>query len=129
MALGTPESGGTRSRVTAVRTHVVSAWESLALSGLLLIGLWLRLLTLAEIGALNADEAIPGLMARHIAWSGETPTFYYGQYYFGALEAYLLAGLFRLFGFHPMLLYVPPVACSLVLVWLIWVFAQQFAAA
>jgi 4-amino-4-deoxy-L-arabinose transferase-like glycosyltransferase len=40
---------------------------------------------------------IVGLMARHIL-QGETPVFFYGQYYMGSLEAWLLAGLFYLFG-------------------------------
>ena len=39
-----------------------------------------------------------GLMALHIAQRAEHPVFLYGQSYMGALEAYLVAGLFRLFG-------------------------------
>src|SRR5689334_22259702 len=31
---------------------------------------------------LNADEALPGLMARHIAAGLERPVFFYGQHYF-----------------------------------------------
>ncbi|HSP56364.1 MAG TPA: glycosyltransferase family 39 protein, partial [Dehalococcoidia bacterium] len=44
-----------------------------------------------------AAEGVVGLMGRHIV-AGERPLFYYGQYYMGALEAYLAAGLFYLFG-------------------------------
>ncbi|MFQ5667575.1 MAG: ArnT family glycosyltransferase [Candidatus Binatia bacterium] len=47
--------------------------------------------------AFLAAEGIVGLMARHIL-AGARPVFYYGQYYMGALEAYLAAGLFRAFG-------------------------------
>jgi hypothetical protein len=48
--------------------------------------------------ALDSDEAIIGLMARHILGNGERPTFYYGQHYLGALEAYIAAGAFALLG-------------------------------
>ncbi|GAC1679146.1 MAG: hypothetical protein PVS3B1_19820 [Ktedonobacteraceae bacterium] len=39
-----------------------------------------------------------GLMARDIAYRGRLPIFFYGQHYMGALEAYLAAAVFRLFG-------------------------------
>jgi len=45
----------------------------------------------------NADEAIVGLMARHIL-AGEMPIFFYGQAYMGSLDAFLAAGMFRLAG-------------------------------
>ena len=44
----------------------------------------------------NADEAVVALMARHIL-RGERPWFFYGQAYMGSLDAYLIAGAFRLF--------------------------------
>ncbi len=47
----------------------------------------------------NADEAVVGLMARHIL-QGERPTFFYGQAYMGSLDAFLVAGGFALFGVH-----------------------------
>ncbi len=46
---------------------------------------------------LNADEAVVGLMARHIL-QGERPIFFYGQAYMGSLDAWLIAGAFALFG-------------------------------
>ncbi len=45
----------------------------------------------------NGDEAVVALMARHIN-AGERPVFFYGQYYMGSLDAWLLALSFRLFG-------------------------------
>ena len=45
----------------------------------------------------NSDEAIVGLMARHIL-RGERPRFFYGQAYMGSLDPFLVAGGFRLFG-------------------------------
>jgi hypothetical protein len=35
---------------------------------------------------LNSDEAVVGLMARHIL-DGKRPVFYYGQAYMGSLDA------------------------------------------
>jgi len=45
----------------------------------------------------NSDEAIVALMARHIL-QGERPIFFYGQAYMGSLDAWLVAGAFRIFG-------------------------------
>ncbi len=47
--------------------------------------------------ALDSDEAVIGLMARHIL-HGERPTFFWGQDYMGPFEAYVAALLFLLFG-------------------------------
>jgi 4-amino-4-deoxy-L-arabinose transferase-like glycosyltransferase len=46
----------------------------------------------------NSDEANMGLVALHIAYQGDLPTFFYGLPYMGPLEGYLAAALFRLFG-------------------------------
>jgi hypothetical protein len=46
----------------------------------------------------NSDESTMGLMALHIAYRGEHPTFFYGQNYMGSLEAYLGVLFFHLFG-------------------------------
>jgi hypothetical protein len=45
----------------------------------------------------HSDEAIVGLMARHIL-AGDPPTFFYGQAYMGSLDAWLIAGGFRILG-------------------------------
>jgi hypothetical protein len=45
----------------------------------------------------NSDEAIVGLMARHIL-QGHWPTFFYGQAYMGSLDATLVALAFKWFG-------------------------------
>lgn len=66
---------------------------------LLFGGLALRLwLLLRGWPSLDSDEAVIGLMGRHILYGGERPIFYYGQHYMGALEAYLAALAFWLFG-------------------------------
>ena len=53
----------------------------------------------SPLGWLDADEAVVGLMARHIL-QGERPLFFWGpsQEYLGALEAYVAAGLFAVAG-------------------------------
>jgi hypothetical protein len=45
----------------------------------------------------NSDEAIVGLMAKHIL-AGERPVFFYGQVYMGSLDAWMNAAGFLLFG-------------------------------
>lgn len=59
----------------------------------------LRLIVLAS-GAVSfhSDEAIIGLMARHINQGLPIPTFFYGQAYMGSLDALLVSITFRLFG-------------------------------
>jgi len=47
---------------------------------------------------LEGDEAIVGLMAKHICANIARPVFVYGQDYMGSLEAYTAAALFILFG-------------------------------
>lgn len=56
--------------------------------------LWLLWL---DVIPFNADEAVVGLMARHIL-SGERPIFFYGQAYMGSLDAWLVAMGFWLLG-------------------------------
>src|SRR5438105_1564918 len=91
----------------SVKQRSVSKWlERLSRSkyelyALLIIALavCLRvLLTILGWPTTNADEGTMGIMARHIAYNGEHPIFYYGQSYMGTREAYLGAAFFRLFG-------------------------------
>ncbi len=66
---------------------------------LILIGTAVRLaIVLLGYPADDSAEATMGLMALHINTRGEHPIFFYGQNYMGALEAYLGAAFFRLFG-------------------------------
>jgi hypothetical protein len=84
------------------------------LIGLLLLGLGLRLAVIASpLGEIDGDEAVVGLMARHIAFLGERPVFYWGQPYLGSLEAFTAAPLFRLFDSSTWLLKLVPTAYSL----------------
>jgi hypothetical protein len=54
-------------------------------------------LLVADAVPFNSDEAVVALMARHIL-GGERPIFFYGQAYLGSLDAWLVAGAFRLLG-------------------------------
>ena len=78
------------TRAPAVR------WPRLLAALLAAAGLRLGLV-LAGVVPFNADEAVVGLMARHIL-QGERPVFFYGQAYLGSLDAWLVAGGFLLFG-------------------------------
>jgi hypothetical protein len=106
------------NRLSAVLT--AARVKELAVPALLAAGLGLRLWYVWALkwNAPNADEAVAGLMAMHIAEGKELPVFFYGQHYFGALEPYLNALLFRLAGLAPNLIYAFPVLFSLALVWL-----------
>src|SRR4051812_19198039 len=97
----------------------------LPLAGILLIGLLARVtLVLSDFGFLDADEAIVGLMARHIL-AGERPSFYWGQGYMGPLEAYSAAALFALMGPSAVALKLAPVGYSLAFVLLSAVVARR----
>ena len=65
-------------------------------AALLAIG-WKLLFLRMDALPFNSDEAIVGLMARHIL-QGERPIFFYGQAYMGSLDAFLVAGAFQLLG-------------------------------
>lgn len=46
----------------------------------------------------SSDQAIVGLMAKHILERGDHPVFYYGSAYAGSLEPHYVAGAFALLG-------------------------------
>lgn len=101
-----------------------TAKRRLALGILLLTALGLRLFLLSSPQTeLEADEAIIGLMARHIL-QGERPVFYWMQPYMGSPEAYLVAIVFALLGSSTVALKLVPLAFALLFVAL--VFATGF---
>ena len=90
------------------------------LGGLLLAGLGLRLYLLTnKLLGIGSDEAVVGLMARHIL-QGERPFFYYGQSYYGPLDAYLTSLLFAVFEPNDFALRIVPLAASLLFVIVIY---------
>lgn len=77
----------------------MSNWRGLPLLGALGLAAGLKVALLyAGVFPFNSDEAVVGLMARHILLLGERPLFFYGQAYLGSLDAWLTAGAFALFG-------------------------------
>ena len=93
----------------------------------LAVGLFLRLhfLFMTDWG-IEADEAIVGLMAKHIIEGKPWPVFYYGQYYMGSPEAIVTAFVFWLFGQSNVNLKLVPLIVSLVQILLVYSLAKRF---
>jgi hypothetical protein len=73
--------------------------QHIALILILLVAALFRVWLIAVDGAaFESDEAIVGLMARHINQGEALPTFFYGQAYMGSLDAMLVAGGFQVLG-------------------------------
>ena len=73
----------------------------------------LRVWAAARAFAPNFDSATPGLMALDILHGDRLPLMYYGQAYFGALEAYVSAAWMAVLGPTDLALALGPVTCSL----------------
>jgi 4-amino-4-deoxy-L-arabinose transferase-like glycosyltransferase len=83
-------------------------------------GIVLRVWTYrATFGTPNGDEAVVGLMTRHIT-HGDVPAFYWGQAYGGSQEAVLTAPLFVVAGSSWLALRVIPILLSAVTALLVW---------
>ena len=92
----------------------------------LLLGLLAQLAqVLLSPSPIDADEAIVGLMAKHILAGQEAPIFYYGQHYFGALEAYLTVPVFALLGVSTTTLRITPLLASLLTTVLVFLLVRQ----
>lgn len=85
--------------------------SALWLGAFVILGAGLRGLYLLT-PALDSDQAIVGLMARHIL-QGEFPIFFWGQPFAGTMEAHLAALLFYLFGPSRLTLALSPFLFSL----------------
>jgi 4-amino-4-deoxy-L-arabinose transferase-like glycosyltransferase len=92
---------------------------------LLLLGAGIRLLYLVY-PVMDADQAINGLMARHILL-GEFPIFFYGQEYCGSLENYLISIVFLLGGANRFTLDLTIGILSLFLVFFIYGLTARIA--
>jgi hypothetical protein len=97
-------------------TIVLAVAAALALARSAVFLLW-------EQAGFDADQAIFGLMAKHIAEGRAVPTFLYGERYLLALEAWLAAPLFAVWGPSVALLKLPVVivnaATAMLLVWVL----------
>ena len=84
---------------TKIRIPVISGKYGGVALFIIACAVLLRLLFIGQgYPVTNSDESTMGLMALHIAYRGEHPTFFYGQSYMGSLEAYLGSVSFHLFG-------------------------------
>ena len=83
-------------------------------------GVALRVWILATpLGTLDADEAVWGLMARHVL-DGELSTFYWGQPYGGTQEVFLTAAVFAVAGSSTLAVKLVPAALFAVAALLVW---------
>lgn len=97
MAESPARSVETTSKAASASAGWLSRWPVLAAVGGA-VGLKAGLLLLGLV-PFNSDEAVVGLMARHIL-QGNIPVFFYGQAYLGSLDALLVALGFALAGAH-----------------------------
>jgi hypothetical protein len=95
----------------------------------LLAGVLIRVaLSVRTHGTLDGDEALLGIQAEHIL-QGERPLYFYGLSYFGSLEAYVVAGVFSVFGPSVAALRAVTTGFGLVLIALTWWLAGLLAKA
>ena len=113
---GGPGRGETGERPAAGDPRVVATLVVCAA----VVGIVFRAWMLASpIGMLDGDEAIVGLMARHML-EGDFPVFFWGQPYGGPHEAALAAALFSVAGSSTLALKLVPAALSAVAAVLTW---------
>lgn len=79
----------------------------------------------AHSSFMQSDEAIVGLMAKHITSRGELPVFFYGEERNGAQIAYLVAPFFYLFGSSNLVFKSVTTALSLVFASLLYLLAKR----
>ncbi|MBA2287368.1 MAG: hypothetical protein H0W02_18000 [Ktedonobacteraceae bacterium] len=85
--------------MTTVLKYLKMGPHGIGALGIILGASLLRLVLIAQgWPALDSDEGTMGLMALHIAYHGEHPSFFYGQNYMGTFEAFLGATMFHLAG-------------------------------
>ncbi len=81
-----------------VRKIRFTSYDFLALALVIIATILRFILIYSNWPITNSDEGNMGVLARHIAYNGEWPIFFYGLQYMGPIEGYLAAPLFHLFG-------------------------------
>jgi hypothetical protein len=90
-----------------------------------LVGLAIRLwIYTTGPGEINSDEAVMGLMARHL-WNGEWSTFFWGQAYGGIVEVVLLSPVVALLGATDAALQVVPFLQSVIATALVFLVGRR----
>jgi hypothetical protein len=109
----------TPSALSVGATRRISAFQLLVVMGAA-AGIALRAWVLASSqGTLDADEAVYGLMARHVL-HGHLTTFFWAQAYGGTQEVLLTAGVFGVFGSSTLALKIVPAVLYAVAAVLVW---------
>jgi hypothetical protein len=94
-----PDAAAVHARSAGFLERLSSSYASILLLALLFSASVYRFALLANgWPGFESDQAIVGLMARHIWLLGEHPLFYYGQFYLGPAQAYAAVPFFALFG-------------------------------
>jgi len=106
---------------TMTRESPFTWWLLAVIVGGVLAGVVLRVVLLrGPTGVLDSDEAVVGLMARHILHQHEVATFYWGQNYGGSFTAMVMAAVFAVFGDSTGALKSVPLIMSAVSALLVW---------
>lgn len=91
---------------------------------ILLSGIAIRLLYLTMPSFFDSDQAVMGLMAKHIL-EGEFPVFFWGENYCGPLESYLASIFFYLFGMSTFTLGISPFLFSIGFMFITYKLAKE----
>src|ERR671939_365164 len=67
----------------------------------------------------DSDQAVTGLMAKHLSEGRAFPVFWYGQAYLLAVEAWIAAPVMRVAGASVTALKLPLLAINVVVAWLL----------
>src|SRR5215204_2938102 len=111
-----------RRRVDSGRVPmpVSRAWVGMALALAALTIARCAVFVLWPASHFDSDQAITGLMAKHLAELRALPVFWYGQTYMLAVEAWLAAPLMALAGATVATLKLPLVGMNVAIVWLLF---------
>lgn len=97
------------------------------LTGILLAGIIVRLvffLRADETIPITSDDAIPGLMAKHIL-NGEFPAVYWGQSYMGTLESFFQSIFIYLLGTIPLSVRIYPLLVGILFILVTYKLADE----
>ncbi|MEZ4753648.1 MAG: glycosyltransferase family 39 protein [Bdellovibrionota bacterium] len=109
-----------------MQDQLSSKKDILLLALILIVAFFLRFdFLVASNIAIDADEAIVGLMAKHALEGIEMPTFYYGQHYMGSFEPWLVSLVFKIFGVSAIALKSVPLLVSLLVVLAVFALGKE----
>jgi len=109
-----------------IRAKKANIFSIGVVGGALFVAVCLKvILILSNSIPFNSDEAIVGLMARHIL-QGARPVFFYGQAYMGSLDSWLVAGAFQVFGQNVFAIRFVQIFLYLIFMITTWGMARRF---